>query len=85
LQPLDASSLLARPNDDGRAIGQRMGNASQKPVILSLSAVTAGYGDIQSLWDIDLVVPEGEVVDCQSERGQHDDPREPDFWFYSAE
>jgi branched-chain amino acid transport system ATP-binding protein len=39
-----------------------MNKVSQKPAILSLSAVTAGYGDVQVLWGIDLVVPEGEIV-----------------------
>jgi len=46
-----------------------MDNASQKPVILSLSAVTAGYGDVQVLWGIDLVVPEGEIVSIVGPNG----------------
>ena len=46
-----------------------MNKVSQKPALLSLSAVTAGYGDVQVLWGIDLVVPEGEIVSIVGPNG----------------
>jgi branched-chain amino acid transport system ATP-binding protein len=36
--------------------------APAKPSILTVSGLTAGYGDVQVLWGIDLAVPEGEIV-----------------------
>lgn len=41
---------------------------SSKP-ILTVSGLTAGYGDVQVLWGIDLVVPQGEVVSIVGPNG----------------
>ena len=38
-----------------------MGSASGEP-LLSVSGLTAGYGDVQVLWGIDLAVREGEIA-----------------------
>jgi len=45
---------------------------NQKPhasPILRVDGVTAGYGDVQVLWGIDLVVPKGEIVSIVGPNG----------------
>lgn len=42
---------------------------SQKPPILKVSGLTAGYGDVQVLWGIDLTVPAGEIVSIVGPNG----------------
>jgi branched-chain amino acid transport system ATP-binding protein len=37
--------------------------------LLRVSGVTAGYGDVQVLWGIDLVVPKGEIVSIVGPNG----------------
>ncbi|MYZ49195.1 ABC transporter ATP-binding protein [Propylenella binzhouense] len=39
------------------------------PPILRVSGVTAGYGDIQVLWGVDLAVPAGEIVSIVGPNG----------------
>lgn len=41
----------------------------RKPPILMVSGLTAGYGDVQVLWGIDLAVPEGEIVSIVGPNG----------------
>lgn len=41
----------------------------RKPPILTVSGLTAGYGDVQVLWGIDLAVPEGEIVSIVGPNG----------------
>jgi len=43
--------------------------AASKPPILTVSNLTAGYGDVQVLWGVDLVVPEGEIVSIVGPNG----------------
>jgi branched-chain amino acid transport system ATP-binding protein len=40
----------------------------RKP-LLTVSGLTAGYGDVQVLWGVDLVVPEGEIVSIVGPNG----------------
>lgn len=42
---------------------------SQKPAILSIAGLSAGYGDVQVLWGIDLDVPKGEIVSIVGPNG----------------
>ncbi|MDB5595317.1 MAG: livF [Hyphomicrobiales bacterium] len=46
-----------------------MNTALSKPAILTISGLTAGYGDVQVLWGIDLVVPQGEIVSIVGPNG----------------
>jgi branched-chain amino acid transport system ATP-binding protein len=50
------------------AIAEISGVAS-KPPILTVSNLTAGYGDVQVLWGVDLVVPKGEIVSIGGPNG----------------
>jgi len=50
------------------AIAEVSGVASKKP-ILRVSNLAAGYGDVQVLWGVDLVVPEGEIVSIVGPNG----------------
>jgi branched-chain amino acid transport system ATP-binding protein len=45
------------------------GVARHKSPILSVSGLTAGYGDVQVLWGVDLVVPNGEIVSIVGPNG----------------
>jgi branched-chain amino acid transport system ATP-binding protein len=40
-----------------------------KPAILSIAGLSAGYGDVQILWDISLEVPKGEIVSIVGPNG----------------
>jgi len=40
-----------------------------KPAILSVAGLSAGYGDVQVLWGIDLEVPKGEIVSIVGPNG----------------
>jgi branched-chain amino acid transport system ATP-binding protein len=40
-----------------------------KPAILTVSGLTAGYGDVQVLWGVDLVVPKNEIVSIVGPNG----------------
>src|ERR1700730_4730740 len=42
---------------------------AQKSAILSIAGLSAGYGDVQVLWDIDLEVPKGEIVSIVGPNG----------------
>jgi branched-chain amino acid transport system ATP-binding protein len=42
---------------------------SKTPSILTISGLTAGYGDVQVLWGIDLSVPRGEIVSIVGPNG----------------
>jgi branched-chain amino acid transport system ATP-binding protein len=42
---------------------------SKAPSILTVSGLTAGYGDVQVLWGIDLSVPRGEIVSIVGPNG----------------
>ncbi|MBN8985873.1 MAG: ATP-binding cassette domain-containing protein, partial [Rhizobiales bacterium] len=50
------------------AVTEISGVAS-KPPILTVSNLTAGYGDVQVLWGVDLVVPKGEIVSIVGPNG----------------
>jgi branched-chain amino acid transport system ATP-binding protein len=41
----------------------------RKPPMLTVSGLTANYGDVQVLWGIDLAVPEGEIVSIVGPNG----------------
>jgi branched-chain amino acid transport system ATP-binding protein len=41
----------------------------RKPPILTVSGLTAGYGDVQVLWGVDLAVMEGEIVSIVGPNG----------------
>jgi branched-chain amino acid transport system ATP-binding protein len=41
----------------------------RKAPILTVSGLTAGYGDVQVLWGVDLTVPEGEIVSIVGPNG----------------
>jgi branched-chain amino acid transport system ATP-binding protein len=41
----------------------------RKPPVLTVAGLTAGYGDVQVLWGIDLAVPEGEIVSIVGPNG----------------
>jgi branched-chain amino acid transport system ATP-binding protein len=41
----------------------------RKPPILTVSGLTAGYGDVQVLWGVDLAVLEGEIVSIVGPNG----------------
>lgn len=43
-------------------------NAAESP-ILQIQGVTAGYGDVQVLWGIDLTVPKGKIVSIVGPNG----------------
>lgn len=44
-------------------------NSPRKSPLLTVSGLTAGYGDVQVLWGVDLVVPEGEIVSIVGPNG----------------
>lgn len=44
-------------------------SVASKPPILSVANLTAGYGDVQVLWGVDLVVPQGEIVSIVGPNG----------------
>lgn len=46
-----------------------MKTKQKPPPILRISGVTAGYGDVQVLWGIDLEVPKGEIVSIVGPNG----------------
>jgi branched-chain amino acid transport system ATP-binding protein len=45
------------------------GAVVRKPPILTVSGLTAGYGDVQVLWGVDLAVTEGEIVSIVGPNG----------------
>lgn len=55
----DGSAILATPKPGASAV-----HAPERPntPLLQVSGLTAGYGDVQVLWGIDLVVPTGEIT-----------------------
>jgi len=44
-------------------------SSSAGPAILTISGLTAGYGDVQILWGVDLVVPQGQIVSIVGPNG----------------
>lgn len=48
---------------------ERAQNATVGAPILAISGLTAGYGDVQVLWGVDLVVPAGEIVSIVGPNG----------------
>ncbi len=51
------------------AIDAGASGAGSKPPILTVSGLTAGYGDVQVLWGVDLTVPKGEIVSIVGPNG----------------
>lgn len=43
--------------------------AATTPAILTISGLTAGYGDVQVLWGVDLIVPRGQIVSIVGPNG----------------
>jgi branched-chain amino acid transport system ATP-binding protein len=46
-----------------------IGCTATSPAILTVSGLTAGYGDVQVLWGVDLVVPKGQIVSIVGPNG----------------
>lgn len=44
-------------------------SSNDSPAILTVSGLAAGYGDVQILWGIDLVVPKGQIVSIVGPNG----------------